>query len=67
MLVRISREWIGSHADKLGVFATMAGDSVPRDPTQVLANFIQDVPHDTDFIGEPMYGISESFDMLRAC
>ena len=66
MIAGIRRERIAGHADDPRVMDGVAGDAVPHDPTQVLANVVENIAHDADFVGQTPHDIRQSFGLLLA-
>ena len=66
MVASIRSERIAGHADDPRVLDGLAGDAIPRDPTQVLANVVEDIPHDADFVSQSSHDIRQSFGLLAA-
>ena len=62
--IRIRRERIASHLQKLRVDRLLSGDAVACEPSKILPDIIKYIPNDTHFLGEMIHGVGEPFDVL---
>ena len=61
----IRGERIAGHANDSRVLDRTTGDAVPCDPVQVFAHVVENISHNTEFIGEAVHGVGQPHRQMR--